>query len=98
MIYVYIGLDLDSLDATVQRQIEELSRRIEDDATSIGLFDRVHPYLKRRVGDYRLIGCLSQFRDASLLCLIAVLHRSDSTYERFLKDPEDRGSPPWADS
>jgi len=88
MIYVYRGTDFDPLDAKVQKQIEELSQRIQNDASVIELFDRVYPYLKRRIEDYRLIAQLRQFPNSCVLCLLGVFHRSDSAYERFLNNPE----------
>ncbi|MBE9130202.1 hypothetical protein IQ258_29740, partial [Coleofasciculus sp. LEGE 07081] len=54
-------------------------------------FERVYPYLKRRVLNRRLIARILKVDNEQVLCLIDIFKRGDSDYERFLEAPRDYG-------
>ncbi|MEQ9486095.1 hypothetical protein [Coleofasciculus sp. F4-SAH-05] len=54
-------------------------------------FERVYPYLKRRILNQRLIGRILHLDHQQLLCFIDIFKRGDHDYEQFLESPLDYG-------
>ena len=54
-------------------------------------FERVYPYLKRRILNRRLIARILRVGDEQLLCLLDIFKRGDNDYEQFLEDPREYG-------
>ncbi|HEY9671419.1 MAG TPA: hypothetical protein V6D11_08250, partial [Waterburya sp.] len=54
-------------------------------------FERVYPYLKRRILNRRLIARILRVDDEQLLCLLDIFKRGDNDYEQFLEDPREYG-------
>ncbi len=54
-------------------------------------FERVYPYLKRRILNRRLIARILRVGDDQLLCLLDIFKRGDNDYEQFLEDPREYG-------
>jgi len=54
-------------------------------------FERVYPYLKRRILNRRLIGRILHLDHQQILCLIDIFKRGDHDYEQFLEAPIDYG-------
>ena len=55
-------------------------------------FERVYPYLKRRILNRRLIARILRVDDEQLLCLLDIFKRGDNDYEQFLEAPVEYGS------
>ena len=73
---------IDSLCAELETQrIDEVQTR----------FERIYPYLKRRILNQRLIGRIVKIDDEPLLCLLEIFKRGDRNYEEFLNDPIEYG-------
>ena len=54
-------------------------------------FERVYPYLKRRILNRRLIARILRVDNEQLLCLLDIFKRGDNDYEQFLEDPREYG-------
>jgi tetratricopeptide (TPR) repeat protein len=54
-------------------------------------FERVYPYLKRRILNRRLIARILRVDDEQLLGLLDIFKRGDNDYEQFLEDPREYG-------
>jgi len=54
-------------------------------------FERVYPYLKRRILNRRLIGRILHLDNQQLLCFVDIFKRGDHDYEQFLESPLDYG-------
>ncbi len=73
---------IDDLCADLETQrIDEVQAR----------FERVYPYLKRRVLNRRLIARILRVDDEPLLCLLDIFKRGDNDYEQFLEAPIEYG-------
>ncbi|MDY6781535.1 MAG: hypothetical protein SW833_03105 [Cyanobacteriota bacterium] len=57
-------------------------------------FERLHPYLKRKEGNLRLIACVMRVGDDRVLCWLKIYRRGDSAYEEFLRDRKLNGVRP----
>lgn len=55
-------------------------------------FERVYPYLKRRILNRRLIARITRIDNEQILCLIDIFKRGDNDYEQFLEAPIEYGS------
>lgn len=55
-------------------------------------FERVYPYLKRRILNRRLIARILRIDNEQVLCLIDIFKRGDNDYEQFLEAPIAYGS------
>ena len=54
-------------------------------------FERIYPYLKRRLLNRRLIARILRVDDEQLLCLLDIFKRGDNDYEQFLEAPVEYG-------
>ena len=54
-------------------------------------FERVFPYLKRRILNRRLIARILKIDNEQILCLLDIFKRGDNDYEQFLEAPIDYG-------
>lgn len=54
-------------------------------------FERVYPYLKRRILNRRLIARIFKVDNEQILCLFDIFKRGDNDYEQFLEAPVDYG-------
>src|SRR5919202_6994034 len=77
----------------IQARIDDLCAELEtlriDEVQA--RFERVYPYLKRRILNRRLIARILRVDDEQLLCLLDIFKRGDSDYEQFLDDPRAYG-------
>jgi tetratricopeptide (TPR) repeat protein len=77
-----IGVRVDDLCVELEAQrIDEVQTR----------FERVYPYLKRRILNRRLIARILRVDDQELLCLLDIFKRGDNDYQQFLESPRDYG-------
>lgn len=81
-------------------ELYSLSERIEDLCTELethridqvqARFERVYPYLKRRILNRRLIARIIRVDNEQILCLFEIFKRGDNDYEQFLEDPREYG-------
>jgi tetratricopeptide (TPR) repeat protein len=74
-------------------RIDDLCAELEDQRIDEvqARFERVYPYLKRRLLNRRLIARILRVDDEQLLCLLEIFKRGDSDYEQFLEDPREYG-------
>ncbi|MEQ9551366.1 MAG: hypothetical protein RIM23_17365 [Coleofasciculus sp. G3-WIS-01] len=81
-----IGDRIDDLCTQLQTQrLDEVQSR----------FERVYPYLKRRILNRRLIGRILHLDNQQLLCFIDIFKRGDHDYEQFLEAPIHYGQTHW---
>ncbi len=77
----------------IANRIDELCLELEtqriDDVQA--RFERVYPYLKRRILNRRLIARILRVDDEQLLCLLDIFKRGDNDYEQFLEAPVEYG-------
>ncbi len=78
---------------SLQERIDDLCLELEthriDEVQA--RFERVYPYLKRRILNRRLIARIVRVDNEQLLCLIDIFKRGDNDYEEFLEDPREYG-------
>jgi hypothetical protein len=77
----------------LQVRIEDLCQELETQRIDEvqARFERVYPYLKRRILNRRLVARIIRVGDEQLLCLLEIFKRGDSDYEQFLEDPREYG-------
>ncbi len=77
----------------LQERIDDLCVELEtqriDEVQS--RFERVYPYLKRRILNRRLIARILRVDNEQILCLLDIFKRGDNDYEQFLEDPREYG-------
>lgn len=77
----------------IQPRIDDLCAELEtqriDEAQA--RFERVYPYLKRRILNQRLVARIMRVDDEQVLCLLEIFKRGDNDYEQFLEDPREYG-------
>ncbi|MEW6491723.1 MAG: hypothetical protein AB1589_04120 [Cyanobacteriota bacterium] len=77
----------------LQERIDDLCVELEtqriDEVQS--RFERVYPYLKRRILNRRLIARILRVDNEQILCLLDIFKRGDNDYEEFLEDPREYG-------
>ena len=67
---------------------ELLTQRIDEVQAR---FERVYPYLKRRILNRRLIARIIKVDSEHILCFLDIFKRGDNDYEQFLEAPVDYG-------
>lgn len=67
---------------------ELLTQRIDEVQAR---FERVYPYLKRRILNRRLIARIIKVESEQILCFLDIFKRGDNDYEQFLEAPVDYG-------
>ncbi|MGB5961709.1 MAG: hypothetical protein WBG73_13665 [Coleofasciculaceae cyanobacterium] len=67
---------------------ELLTQRIDEVQAR---FERVYPYLKRRILNRRLIARIIKVDNEQILCFLDIFKRGDNDYEQFLEAPVDYG-------
>jgi hypothetical protein len=77
----------------IQPRINDLCAELETHRIDEvqGRFERVYPYLKRRILNRRLIARIVRVDDEQLLCLLDIFKRGDNDYEQFLEAPVEYG-------
>ncbi|HEY9833657.1 MAG TPA: hypothetical protein V6D26_24105, partial [Stenomitos sp.] len=77
----------------LQARIDELCLELESQRIDEvqARFERIYPYLKRRILNRRLIARILRVDDEQLLCLLDIFKRGDNDYEQFLEDPREYG-------
>jgi len=77
----------------MQTRIDDLCAELEtkriDEVQS--RFERIYPYLKRRLLNRRLIARILRVDGENLLCFLDIFKRGDNDYEQFLEAPIDYG-------
>jgi hypothetical protein len=77
----------------IQPRIDDLCAELEthriDEVQA--RFERVYPYLKRRILNQRLIARIFRVDDQQILCLLDIFKRGDNDYEQFLEEPREYG-------
>jgi hypothetical protein len=81
--------ELYGLQLRIDDLCEELETQRIDEVQA--RFERVYPYLKRRILNRRLVARIIRVGDEQLLCLLEIFKRGDSDYEEFLEDPREYG-------
>lgn len=77
-----IQVRIDDLCAELETQrIDEVQAR----------FERVYPYLKRRILNRRLVARIFRVDNEEILCLLDIFKRGDNDYEQFLEAPIEYG-------
>ncbi|HEY9668639.1 MAG TPA: hypothetical protein V6C91_17660 [Coleofasciculaceae cyanobacterium] len=78
---------------SLQERIDDLCIELETQRIDEvqARFERVYPYLKRRILNRRLIARIMRIDDEQVLCLLDIFKRGDSDYEQFLADPREYG-------
>ena len=80
--------ELYSLQERIDDWCVELETQRIDEVQS--RFERVYPYLKRRILNRRLIARILRVDNEQILCLLDIFKRGDNDYEQFLEDPETK--------
>jgi hypothetical protein len=77
----------------IQTRIDDLCAELETQRIDEvqARFERVYPYLKRRILNRRLIARILRVDDEQLLCLLDIFKRGDNDYEQFLEAPIEYG-------
>ena len=77
----------------IQSRIDDLCAELETQRIDEvqARFERVYPYLKRRILNRRLIARILRVDDEQLLCLLDIFKRGDNDYEQFLEAPVEYG-------
>jgi len=77
----------------VQSRINDLCAELETQRVDQvqAHFERVYPYLKRRILNRRIIGRILRIADQPVLCLLDIFKRGDKDYEQFLEAPLEYG-------
>ncbi|NEO29339.1 MAG: hypothetical protein F6K36_02570 [Symploca sp. SIO3C6] len=77
----------------IQERIEQLCAELETQSIDEvqGRFERIYPYLKRRILNRRVIGRILRIDQDRLLCLVDIFKRGDKDYEQFLETPVEYG-------
>jgi hypothetical protein len=77
----------------IQARIDDLCAELETQRIDEvqARFERVYPYLKRRILNRRLIARIRRVDDEQLLCLLDIFKRGDNDYEQFLEAPVEYG-------
>ncbi|NEO98859.1 MAG: hypothetical protein F6K58_09310 [Symploca sp. SIO2E9] len=77
----------------IQKRIEQLCAELENQGIDEvqGRFERIYPYLKRRLLNQRVIGRILIIDQEQLLCLVDIFKRGDKDYEQFLEAPVEYG-------
>lgn len=77
----------------IQDRITQLCAELETQGIDQvqGRFERIYPYLKRRILNQRLIGRILRIDQEQLLCLVDIFKRGDKDYEQFIETPIEYG-------
>lgn len=77
----------------IQNRIDDLCAELETQRMDEvqARFERVYPYLKRRLLNRRLIARILRIDNEQLLCLLDIFKRGDNDYEQFLESPVEFG-------
>ncbi|HEY9596249.1 MAG TPA: hypothetical protein V6D33_01090, partial [Cyanophyceae cyanobacterium] len=77
----------------IQNRINDLCAELETQRIDEvqARFERVYPYLKRRLLNRRLIARIVRIDNEELLCLLDIFKRGDNDYEQFLESPVEFG-------
>ncbi|MGQ4649142.1 hypothetical protein [Lyngbya aestuarii] len=77
----------------VQPRIDDLCAELETQRVDQvqAHFERVYPYLKRRILNRRIIAHILRIDDQPVLCLLDIFKRGDKDYEQFLEAPLEYG-------
>ena len=77
----------------IQDRIDDLCAELETQRVDEvqARFERVYPYLKRRILNRRLIARILRVDDEQLLGLLDIFKRGDNDYEQFLETPIEYG-------
>lgn len=77
----------------IQDRIDDLCAELETQRIDEvqARFERVYPYLKRRILNRRLIARILKVDDEQILCLLDIFKRGDTDYEQFLEAPVEYG-------
>src|SRR5919199_5520129 len=78
-----------SLESRIDDLCAELETHRIDEVQA--RFERVYPYLKRRILNRRLVARILRVDDEQLLCLLDIFKRGDNDYEQFLESPVEYG-------
>src|SRR5919199_250165 len=78
-----------SLESRIDDLCAELETHTIDEVQA--RFERVYPYLKRRILNRRLLARILRVDDEQLLCLLDIFKRGDNDYEQFLESPVEYG-------
>lgn len=78
----------------IQERIDQLCSELKTKRTDEvqTRFERIYPYLKRRILNQRLIGRILKINGEQLLCLLDIFKRGDKDYEKFLEEPVEYGN------
>ena len=77
----------------IQARIDDLCAELETQRIDEvqARFERVYPYLKRRILNRRLVARILRVDDEQLLCLLDIFKRGNNDYEQFLESPVEYG-------
>lgn len=77
----------------IQARIDDLCAELETQRIDEvqARFERVYPYLKRRILNRRLVARILRVDGEELLCFVDIFKRGDSDYEQFLEAPIEYG-------
>ncbi|MGB7440416.1 MAG: hypothetical protein WA919_05060 [Coleofasciculaceae cyanobacterium] len=77
----------------IQERINQLCSELKTQRTDEvqARFERIYPYLKRRILNRRLIARILRVDNEQLLCLLDIFKRGDNDYEKFLEEPIEYG-------
>ena len=77
----------------LQTQVDKLCAKLSDPDLAVvqAYFERIFPYLKRKLDNYRLVGRFVMLDRAMVLCLLDIFKRGGKEYQHFISDPTGFG-------